>query len=968
MDQKLLSTLKRWLPDVLVVVLFAAIAFAYFYPADVEDRILYQHDTSKGAGAGQEAKEYYEKTGERTRWTNSLFSGMPTYQISPSYDSMSSVSAVEKAYHLWLPDCVWFLFVYLLGFYILLRAFNFKQYLAALGSILWAFSTYFLIIITAGHWWKVMALAYLPPMIAGVVLAYRGKYLWGLVVTALFAAFEVHANHFQMTYYYLFVIAAMVIAFIIEGLHKKQYAHLLKATGISLAGALLGILINSSTLYHTKQYEKESERGGSELVNEAKANTGGMDRDQILQYSYGIGETWSLLIPNVQGGASSRGDAEAPGGTGLYPLSESSAVDDVNMDEVLTDKDGKELYVYVDGEYHAYYMPLFYDRNSQLQPEIALDENTTLRLVPDDSGKPMAVTMGSVIERMPQYWGDGGTMGPVYVGALVVMLFVLSLFIVKGPIKWTLLAVTVMSVMLAWGSNCVGFSDFFINHVPMYSKFRTPESILVIAEFTMPLLAMLGLKRIVEEPELLTQKLNVLSLVGCLSAVLVILGISWDSSLVILLGLLCLVFVMVMSVMRYYQLKASDGLLKLTDRQLPVTPLLLSFGLTAGVLLLFILFPGAFFDFVTDADKQGPMALVGSSFFTTLEGIRQSIFRADCLRSLIIIVIGTAVIWLYAMKKLKTLPMVAIVALVCLVDLWQINQRYLNAGMFRPKSVIQEAHQMTPADEEILKDKSLDYRVLNLTSYPFMSPDNNTSFYHKSIGGYHAARLGRYTELIDSCMVKYREINYAAYADEISELEADRYFPVVNMLNTRYVIVSNKKDGVVVNPHAFGNAWFVNKVNYVDNANQELAALHQIDLRHEAVADKRFQSVLGTSAAESQSASTVELLSYEPNELKYSVNSTTGGVLVFSEIYYPYGWTATVDGKPTELGRVNYVLRAMKVEPGKHEVVLTFKPKSISTTETVSYTAQVILLLLFIAACVLAFRKAKKKDEHPAQP
>ena len=917
MNNSFISMLKRWLPDVLVVVLFAAIAFVYFYPADVEDRILYQHDTSMGAGAGQEAAEYIKThDGERTRWTNGLFSGMPTYQIAPSYNSMSSVTFAEKAYHLWLPDCVWFLFVYLLGFYILLRAFNFKQYLAALGSVLWAFSSYFLIIITAGHWWKVMALAYLPPMIAGVVLAYRGKYLWGMVVAAIFAAFEVHANHFQMTYYYLFVILAMVIAFVIDGLRKKQYAHLLKATGACLAGALLGIFINSSTLYHTKQYEKESERGGSELASASSTNTGGLGRDQILQYSYGIGETWSLLIPNVQGGASSRGDADSPNGTGLFPLGESSAAQAV-ADQEIKDTNGETIYVR------------------------------------GGDGRPVALTYGQIFSSMPQYWGDGGTMGPVYVGALVILLFVLSLFVVKGPLKWGLLAVTVLSILLAWGSNFVGFSDFFINHVPMYAKFRTPESILVIAEFTIPLMAMLGLKRIIDEPALLTNKIRVVDVLGCTGAVLLILGIAWDSTLVLFLGVFALVTVMALSVMRYYAM-TSEGMVKSLDRQVPVTPLLLSFALVGGVLLLFALTPGSFFDFISSADKKQLEGL-SVSFFTTLEEVRKSIFTADCWRSLVIVVLGAAVLWLFAMKRLKALPTIIIVAVICLVDLWQINQRYLNADMFRPKTVIGEAHKMTAADAEILKDKTLDYRVLNLSSYPFM--ENNTSYYHKSIGGYHAARLGRYKELIDSCLTK--EMGYAEAVTMMNDSTANLYIPVLNMLNMRYVI--SQKGQPILNPYAYGNAWFVNKLHYVDNANQELAALHQTDLRHEAVADKRFQPVLGSLAAESDSTAAVRLLSYEPNELKYTVNSEKGGVVVFSEIYYPHGWTATIDGKPAELGRVNYVLRAIKMTPGKHEVVLTFKPTSITTTETVSYVSQMILVLLLIVACVLTFRKTKKK-------
>lgn len=917
MNNSFITLLKRWLPDVLVVALFAVIAFAYFYPADVEDRILYQHDTSMGAGAGQEAGRYYlEHNGEKTRWTNGLFSGMPTYQISPSYDSTKSLSFAEKAYHLWLPDCVWFLFVYLLGFYILLRAFDFRHYMAALGSILWAFSSYFLIIITAGHWWKVMALAYLPPMIAGIVLAYRGKYLWGMVVAAIFAAFEVHSNHFQMTYYYLFVIFAIALAFIIDGLRKKQYLHLLKATGACLAGGLLGILINSSTLYHTKQYEKESERGGSELVSANQSHTSGMDRDQILQYSYGIGETWSLLIPNVQGGASSRGDADSPNGTGLYPLGESSAAQAVADQEV---KDANGETVYVRGA----------------------------------NNQPVALTYGQVFSSMPQYWGDGGTMGPVYVGALVILLFVLSLFVVKGPLKWGLLAVTVLSILLAWGSNFVGFSNFFIDNIPMYAKFRTPESILVIAEFAIPLLAMLGIKRIVDEPSLLTNKIRGIDVLGCAGAVFVILGIAWDSTLVLFLGIFALVAVMTLSVMRYYGM-TSENMLKSVDRQVPATPMLLSFVLVGGVLLLFALMPGTFFDFISSSDRKQLEGL-SPSFFTTLEKVRKSVFTADCWRSLIIVVIGAAVLWLFAMKKLKALPTVIIVAVICLVDLWQVNQRYLNAGMFRPKTVIAEAHKMTAADAEILKDKTLDYRVLNLSSYPFM--ENNTSYYHKSIGGYHAARLRRYKELIDSCLMK--EIGYAEAVTMMNDSASDVYIPVLNMLNMRYVI--SQQGQPVLNTHAYGNAWFVNKIHYVDNANQELAALHQIDLRHEAVADKHFQTVLGSLAAESDSTAAVRLLSYEPNELKYTVNSEKGGVLAFSEIYYPHGWTATVDGKPAELGRVNYVLRALKMAPGKHDVVLTFKPVSITTTETISYVSQVLLVLMLICACFFTYRKSKKK-------
>ena len=433
----IMETLKKYLPDVLVVLLFAVISFAYFFPADLDGRILYRHDSSAGRGAGQETAEYHERTGKVSRWTNATFSGMPTYQTAPSYQSVSVLNQAVKAYHLWLPENVWYVFAYLLGFYILLRAFDFRQSLAALGAIVWAFSSYFFIIIAAGHIWKVMALAYLPPMIAGIVLAYRGKYLWGFIVTAIFAAFEVDANHVQMTYYYLFIILFMMIAYLVEAVRTKRIMHFMKATGVCAVGALIGILLNISNLYHTWQYAQESMRGKSELVKKNAANqtNSGLDRDYITQWSYGVGETWTLLVPNTKGGAS-------------VPLAANA--------KAMEKADPNFMQIY---------------------------------------------------QQLGQYWGEQpGTSGPVYVGAFVLMLFILGLFIVKGPMKWALLAATVLSILLSWGRNFMPFTDFFLDYIPMYSKFRTVASILVIAEFTIPLLAMMALKKIVDEPDLLTKK------------------------------------------------------------------------------------------------------------------------------------------------------------------------------------------------------------------------------------------------------------------------------------------------------------------------------------------------------------------------------------------------------------------------------------------------------------------------------
>lgn len=831
-----MKTLKKILPEVLVIVFFALISFAYFFPADIEGKILFRHDSSAGVGAGQEQSQYKERTGKMTRWTNSLFSGMPTYQMAPSYKSSDTLGVAMKAYHLWLPENVWYVFVYLLGFYILMRAFDFRRWMAALGAIIWAFSSYFFIIIAAGHIWKVWALAYLPPMIAGVVLAYRGKYLWGLLVTAVFAAFEVNANHVQMTYYFLFPIFFMIIAYLVEAIREKKICHFLKATAICAVGALIGISLNISNLYHTWQYGQESMRGKSELVKKNSANqtNSGLDRDYITQWSYGIGETWTLLVPNTKGGAT-------------IPLSES-----------------KTAMAKADPQFEQIY------------------------------------------QQLGQYWGDQPmTAGPVYVGAFVLMLFILGLFIVKGPMKWALLAATILSILLSWGKNFMPLTDFFIDYVPMYSKFRTVASILVIAEFTIPLLAMLALKEIV-------------------------------------------------------------------DAKLPVYKtrkyLWISFALTGGVALLFALMPSVFFSsFVSAQEAQAlqqlPQEYVGP-IMNNLTEMRKAVFTADAWRSFFIICIGMLCLLLYQFKKLRKEYMIGAIIVLCLVDMWQVNKRYLNNDMFVPKSEREAAQPLTKADEFILQDKSDcgNYRVLNLSKSTFN--ENETSYYHKSIGGYHAAKLRRYQELIDAYIAPEINLLMNAVAEaqgDMTAIKGDSIWPVLNMLNMRYAIIplQNGETAPLKNQYAQGNAWFVDQLTYVDNANQELAALGKMDLRHEAVADKKFQKQLGQAVAQDYNNVSVNLIAYEPNELKYDVKSAKGGVLVFSEIYYP-GWTATVDGQPVDVGRVNYVLRALQLKPGNHQVVLQFMPKSVDTTEAIAYIAYGVLLLVILLVVYLEWKKRRE--------
>ena len=834
-----MRTYKKFLPDVVVVLVFAIISFAYFLVPVTQGKILFQHDASAGVGSAQELTEYQNRTGETTRWTNSIFGGMPTYQMSPSYQSTDGLSQVMNAYHLWLPDNVWFLFAYLLGFYILLRAFDFRQTLAALGSIMWAFSSYFLIIIAAGHLWKVMALAYLPPMIAGIVLAYRGRYLSGFIVTALFTAFEIKANHVQMTYYYLFIILFMVIAYLVKAVREKQLAGFMKSTGVVAAAAVIGIAINLSSLYHTWQYQKESMRGKSELVKKDAANqtSSGLDRDYITQWSYGIDETLTLLVPDAKGGAT-----------------------------------------------------------------VPLSKNATAMAKADPQIQSM---IPQLYDAIPQYFGtQPGTSGPVYVGAFVLFLFILGLFIVRGSMKWALLAATVLSVLLAWGHNFMGFTNFFLDYIPMYAKFRTVASILVIAEFTIPLLAALALKKIVDEPEVLTKQMK---------------------------------FVYI------------------------------SLALTAGVALLIALFPGMMEPFISDQERQMITSIQGmdsntaNMILSNIATMREAMVSADAWRSVIIILIGFALLFLYKMKKLRAEYMVICMAVLCLVDMWQVDKRYLNDEMFVPKSERDMPHQATSTDLAIMKDKSLDYRVLNLASNTFN--ENETSYFHKSIGGYHPAKLRRYQEMIDAYIAPEMQAAMQAIAAKngnMQEVDGAKVFPVLNMLNTKYFILPLQGGATMPlqNIYAQGNGWFVDKINYVADANAEYSGVGKIDVRHEAVADKKFEAALGQAKA-NDSTAIVKLDKYEPNNLQYTVNSKNGGVVVFSEIYYP-GWTATIDGQPAELGRVNYILRAVSVKPGKHTVVLDFHPTSISTTETIAYIAIVILLLAIIGAGYMRFKNRKE--------
>ena len=818
---------KGFLHSLLGVGILLVITLVYFYPDVFEGNVLRQHDTLQGVANGQEAAAFAEATGETTRWTNSLFSGMPTFQISPSYGSSKLISTVERAYSLWLPNPANLVFIMMLGFYILMLAMRTRWYVALLGAIAYGFSSYFFIIIGAGHIWKFSTLAYVPPTIAGIILCYRGKYIGGGVLAAFFAMLQIAANHIQMTYYFLFVIVALVIAFFVEHKRANTLKKWAKATGVLAVAAALAVGANLPSLYNTYEYSKQTMRGGHSELAVASANStkGGLDKNYITQWSYGISETFSLLIPNIKGGAT------------IIPTDGQNV--QTSMAEV---EQVKEDYQKGKSDYQTY----------------------------------------SNLQMFPQYFGDQPmTNGPVYVGALIFALFILGLIIVKGPVKWALFAVTVLSVALSWGHNMMWLTDWFIDHFPLYNKFRTVASILVIAEFTMPLLAALALQKIVTTPD-------------------------------------------------FFKLhsKAFFG----------------SFGISIFFCLLGMMAPSVFGSGISqmEADMFAEYASQGydlSPLYASLQDARMAMVSADALRSFVFLVIGVALFWLYFKNILKKEALCGALLVVVLIDMYPVDKRYLNTKSFSMKpAMAQQTIEPRPVDLQILQDTAMNYRVMDLSRFGDAMP----SYFHKCIGGYHAAKLTRYQDLIDR---------------QISKNNVE----VLNMLNAKYLVVDDTT--AHINPEALGNGWFVDKVTYVKGAQAEMAVLDTLHTAVGAVADESFRSVLGEAKAVMPGDTIIETV-YKPNELHYKTISRNGGLAVFSEIYFPWGWTATVDGKEVPVGRVNYVLRALQLPAGEHTVVFRFDPQSVHTTETVAYASVALIYLALIGAFLLLGKgNCCKKEE-----
>nr|WP_311466309.1 hypothetical protein [uncultured Porphyromonas sp.] len=828
-----------------VIILFVFLALAYFAPAVFEGRELFQQDVAGASGNASDVYRYMESSGEFSYWTNSLFGGMPMYQIAPSYPSVGIIRGIQDVLTLQWPFCLlpgysWLLFAMLGGFYLFMRALRVDRIPSVLGAIMWTFSSYFIILITAGHIWKLMTLAFIPPTIAGIIHSYRGRYLLGGAMTALFAALQILSNHVQMSYYFAFLIVFIILGYFVEAVREKKFRPFIFASLVTLFSGLIALGINSSNLYHTYEYGLETTRGGSELTplpsadgqKQVEANAKGLDKEYITAWSYGKAETFTLLVPNLYGGASE------------YLGNDPEAIESVPAE------------------------------------------------------------FKEIIGGMNHYWGDQPfTAGPVYVGAFVLFLFVLGVIKVQGPLKWTLLGGTIFSIALAWGHNMMWLSDLFIDHVPLYNKFRTVSSILVVAEFTIPALAVLALVQFVREPKTF-----------------------------------------------------------LEDK----VALYVSLGLTLLPCLVLWLIPQSILALMSGQEQEmfrqamGRSQLPVTAIMASLKEVRAGIVSADALRSAVIIVLSLVPCFLYAQGKLKKVPLFALLGLITLADLWLVDKRYLHDDLFIPKeSVEAQARPVTAVDKAIAQDTDPHYRVMNLAVNSFN--DATTSANHRSVGGYHAAKLRRYQDLIERQLAQQNP-------------------EVYNMLDTRYFIFADKDRGLMYqrNPDAFGPAWFVDDIHWVASADEEMAGLDSTALRQTALVDKRFSSELqGYKAATNSLASTdslsapsgqasVKLLTYTPSMAKYQVTTDEPRLLVFSEIYYPHGWHLTLDGKQElPIVRANYVLRAAYIPQGTHELTMTFDPASIHRTELIAEISTGLLVLLLVASALLPLIRRGRKQAEP---
>lgn len=802
---------KNAWPYLLAALIFVVLTLVYCSPV-LDGKVLQSGDNLTWQGAYQECRSYTQETGNHSFWTGSMFSGMPNYQIGGGkYPAASLLRPVTKTLRFGLQnETLIMVLAYFLCFFILMRSFKMNVWLSIVGSIAITFSSYFFIIIEAGHNTKALGIAWMSAVLAGFVLMYRKKYAWGFVITMLFT-FMGLMKHPQMSYYLIMLMGVLFCAELYMHIKEKRIKDFAIATLLFVSAVALGAGPQYASIQANNEYVKETMRGGhSELVkaDDAANKTEGLDLDYATAWSYGLDETFTLLIPNFKGASS----------------------------------------------------------------HYQLDEDSHLYKTLVSKGIPKR-TAQEFCQSVPTYWGTQPfTSGPVYVGAIVCFLFVLGLLIVKGPYKWALLVATIFSVLLAWGRNFMPFTEFFFNYFPMYNKFRTVSSILVVAEITMPILGFLALRNIMA--------------------------------------------------------KEVEG------KQLKQY-LYISAGITAGLCLIFALFGKAFYSFSAPNDAQ-MFAQLPQWLSAAIVEQRADMLSADAWRSFIFIALTALLLWVYTQAKLKDVYFVAILGVLFLADMWPVNQRFLNNDNFVTQRENKNYFQMQPYEARILQDKDPHFRVLNLATNTFN--DSRTSYYLKSLGGYHAAKLRRYQDLID---------------EHISKM----HMPVINMLNAKYIIIQTPQGAAMEqrNPDAFGNAWFVDSVMVVNTPNEECAALNQIDLRTTAVLDDEFAAFVEDFVPGRDDAAQIRLTSYAPNVLEYQSFSKKDQTAVFSEIYYPYGWKAYIDGKPVEHFRANYTLRALNIPAGNHDIRFEFRPDSVYKNGVISV---ICAILIYVVMAVLALRAA----------
>jgi len=806
---------KNLLPHITAIIIFILTTLIYVNPV-LSGKKLKQGDIVNYRGISKEIKDFRAKTGEEPLWTNSMFGGMPAYQISMEYKS-NLVKKIDKIFRLGLPRPADYIFLNFIGFYILLLVLGVNPWLSIVGAFAYTFSSYFFIILDAGHNSKAHAIAYMAPVIAGVLLTYKKKYILGAAITLLFVSLEIAANHLQITYYLIFILLFIGIAELIHSIKNKQLTHFFKATGLLFIVAILAVGPNITNILLTNQYSKDSIRGKSELTTNIENKTSGLDKDYATQWSYGKQETLTLMIPNAKGGSSGY------------------------LGEDIKNLDG----------------------------------------VPQN--------FKQIIAQQNHYWGNQPfTSGPVYVGAIIFFLFILGLLIIKTRLKWVILAATLLSIFLSWGHNMMWFSDIFFHYVPGYNKFRTVSMTLVIAELCIPLLAMLTVQKIINTPSILKNKKK-----------------------------------------EFY----------------------IAFGLTGGLAFLFYLLPSTFFNFISTnelttftAQKTSYPQSAGQIdiFLNALETVRINIFKADTLRSMFLIIISGALLYFFANNKIKTPVLITILGVLIVLDMWGIDKRYLNDDKFDVARKIEHPFTASRADKQILQDTDPDFRVFNMTVSPFN--DASTSYFHKSIGGYHGAKLRRYQDVIEH---------------HISNNNTD----VLNMLNTKYFILAdkNRQPYAQYNSEALGHVWFVSNYVFVEDADHEIDALNNFKPDSTVIIDKRFKSMIDSVSISTTPNGTITLQSYAPNKLVYTSNTPNNQIAVFSEIYYKDGWNAYVDDELHPYFRANYILRGMVIPKGKHTIIFKFEPQLYTTGESIAMVSSILLILLVVAG--FAYELMPKKQQ-----